>query len=345
MTTLTPVPFSGTAVRPVPLRQLAWVAWRRNRATVLGLGGLLAALATYLVVTGLQAHAAYDDLGSCVPPLTTDSCQIQWQSFMDAHGERGLLGPLLVLLPGIVGAVVGAPLIGRELESGVFRYSWTQGVGRMRWAAVIILPITVVTAALMGAVGVLVTWRNAPVADAGAVQRLDSSTFPTTGVAVVGWTLLALSAGVLAGLLWRRVVPAVATTFAAWFGFAFLASLLRPHLMTPLTMTGELPVGSLEVSDHWMKGGEQVSATEVASVLEKVGVQMNEDGFSAHVDPGNPAPGDPITYLSEHGYTQVHSYQPDSRYWPFQWIEFGLLVLVSVALLGLAFWLVRRRSA
>ena len=73
-----------------------------------------------------------------------------------------MTGPLLVLLPGIVGAVVGAPLIGRELESGVFRYSWTQGVGRMRWAVAVIIPIAVLTAALMGALGVLVAWRNGP---------------------------------------------------------------------------------------------------------------------------------------------------------------------------------------
>ena len=62
-----PGPVRALAIRPVPLRQLAWVAWRRNRATVLGLGGLLAALATYLVVTGLQTHAAYDDLGQLRP--------------------------------------------------------------------------------------------------------------------------------------------------------------------------------------------------------------------------------------------------------------------------------------
>ena len=55
---------------------------------------------------------------------------------------------------------------------------------------------------------------------------------------MIGWTLLGLGAGVLAGLLWRRVVPAVATSFGAWFGVAFLASVLRPHLLTPLTSVG-----------------------------------------------------------------------------------------------------------
>jgi len=344
MTTLASIPTSGTAITPVPLRQLAWVAWRRNRATVLGLASLLAALATYLVVTGLQAHAAYDDLGSCVPPITTDACRIQWDSFSNGQGQRGLTGPLLLMLPGIVGAVVGAPLIGRELESAVFRYSWTQGAGRMRWTVAIIIPIVLLTAALMGALGLLVAWRNGPVVDAGATQRLDTSTFPTTGVAVIGWTLLGLSAGVLAGLIWRRVVPAVATSFAAWFGLAYLASMLRPHLLTPLTSAGQPPIGSLDIAEHWTKDGVGVPVSEVSSVLEKVGVQMSEDGFSAQVEAGSPAPTDPITYLSDHGYIQVHTYQPDSRYWTFQWIELSWLVLVSLALLGLTFWLVRRRS-
>ena len=63
------------------------------------------------------------------------------------------MGPLLVVLPGIVGAVVGAPLIGRELESGVFRYSWTQGAGRMRWAVAVIIPVVIMSMILMGALG------------------------------------------------------------------------------------------------------------------------------------------------------------------------------------------------
>ncbi|MCW2529776.1 MAG: hypothetical protein JWM76_4636, partial [Pseudonocardiales bacterium] len=37
--------------------------------------------------------------------------------------------------------------------------------------------------------------------------------------------------------------------------------------------------------------------------------------------------------------------QPDSRYWTFQWIEFGWLTALALLLLGAAFWLLRRRPA
>ena len=53
---------------------------------------------------------------------------------------------------------------------------------------------------------------------------------------------------------------------------------------------------------------------------------------------------DPIQYLSQHGYTAWTSYQPDSRYWTFQWIEFGWLAVLSLLLLGATLWLVRRRA-
>ena len=66
--------------------------------------------------------------------------------------------------------------------------------------------------------------------------------------------------------------------------------------------------------------------------------------MSAHVGKGSPVPPDPIAYLSDHGYSLSHTYQPDSRYWTFQWIEVTWLALLSVALLGLTFWLLRRRS-
>ena len=48
--------------------------------------------------------------------------------------------------------------------------------------------------------------------------------------------------------------------------------------------------------------------------------------------------------LAQHGYTQWTSYQPASRFWPFQWIEGGWLLALSVLLIAATVWLVRRRA-
>jgi hypothetical protein len=59
----------------------------------------------------------------------------------------------------------------------------------------------------------------------------------------------------------------------------------------------------------------------------------------------NASSGSPAQCLSEHGYTQWTSYQPGSRYWPFQLIEGGWLLALSVLLIAATVWLVRRRAA
>ncbi len=50
-------------------------------------------------------------------------------------------------------------------------------------------------------------------------------------------------------------------------------------------------------------------------------------------------------YITQHGYTFWVTYQPGSRFWPFQWIEGGYLLGLSVLLLAATIWLVRHRAA
>ncbi|KQW48480.1 hypothetical protein ASC77_06905 [Nocardioides sp. Root1257] len=335
-----------TLVHPVPWTRLAWVAWRRYRSVLVGTLLLLAALSVYLLVTGNQLRSAYADVDQCQPPVSSSACQIQWMGFVDKYGNTGFLGPFLLLLPGVIGVFAGAPLFGRELETGTFRYAWTQGIGRMRLAIALIVPGAVGVVALMVGIGALETWRAQPLADAGIARRLEGSLFPTAGPAVAGWALLAFTGGVLAGLLWRRTVPALGSVFALWFGLAFAASRFRLHYLTPLTTTkGEPDPHDVVTGQWWTSGGVRVSDSDINSQLAALGVQMDGDGFHAQAGPGSDAPPDPIEWLSQHGYTQVISYQPDHRYWTFQWIELGWLLALSAALLAITFWLLRRMSA
>jgi hypothetical protein len=51
-----------------------------------------------------------------------------------------------------------------------------------------------------------------------------------------------------------------------------------------------------------------------------------------------------MTPLAQHGYTLWISYQPASLFWPFQWIEGGCLLTLSVLLIAATVRVVRRRG-
>jgi hypothetical protein len=333
-----------TTVRPAPWPRLGWVAWRHYRSTLTGACAAIIVMAVYLLINGLRMRSAYDAYLGCAPASSPD-CNFAWQTFRDGFGQPDLLGVIPVLLPGIIGVFAGAPILARELETGTFRYAWTQGVGRMRWALALLVPGMLGVAALTAALGAVVSWYNQPLVESGIVPRLRSTVFPATGIAAPGWALAGFALGVVAGLLWRRVLPAVASACAVWFGLAFLAGgVFRLSYRTMLTTTSpQLSKTDLVLSQWWVKGGARVSDADIATVLRSVGTHLNSGGTVEVAHAGNTV--DPVQYLLEHGYQQVTGFQSDSRYWPFQWFEFGWLVTLALLLLGVALWLLRRRPA
>jgi hypothetical protein len=183
----------------------------------------------------------------------------------------------LQVVPPLIGAFVGAPVLARELETGTFRYAWT---------------------------------------------------------------LAAFAIGALAGMLIRRVVPAIAATLAAYAGLAFVAGwFLRQHYLTPLTARNVSPNSSAWIiSQWWTRGGQPVTQTTLANVLQQGAPQL------AGGKGGIPQSSTVNQYLIQHGYTLWTTYQPGSRFWPFQWIEGGWLLALSVLLIATTVWLVRRRA-
>lgn len=332
--------------RPIPWRRLAWVTARRQRTTMLATLSLLGLVAIYLVVTGLQMRSAWHTVQACTPQRSS-TCMFEWTNFKDTQSNPGIFSALFIFAPMLIGAFAGAPLIGRELETGTFRYAWTQGVGRVRWTIALLVPGALAVAVLAGAFGALISWHDRPLWEADTVTRLTPSEFPATGLAIVGWSLLAYGIGVLAGFLWRRVLPALATSVAITFAMGYATSKLRHHYLPPLkTNSLEYVPGSETIQQWWEKSGSVVSSSGLNAALRSAGVQQIDVGGGGKSTPVTPGVGtDPVTYLRHHGFSQWTSYQPGSRYWTFQWIEFGWLAALAVLLLAATLLLVNRRDA
>ena len=202
-------------------------------------------------------------------------------------------------------------------------------------AGKLVLLAVAVTAAA-GAFTVLFSWYASPFFAAGYAIPFATDLFDTLGVAFAAWTLAAFAIGVLAGMLLRRVVPAIAATLAVYAGLALATALwLREHYLTPLfTSNANLPGSAWVVSQWYTKGGTfafPARGSQIASAIQRY--SCNSSQLS------------PAQCLSQHGYTQWSSYQPGSRFWPFQWIEGGWLLALSVLLIAATVWLVRRRAA
>ena len=161
-------------------------------------------------------------------------------------------------MPALIGAFAGAPVLAREMETGTFRYAWTQGFGRWRWALAKLVLLAVAVAAIAGAFTVLFSWYASPFFAAGYAIPFATDLFDLLGVAFAAWTVAAFAIGALAGMLIRRVVPAIAATLAVYAALALVTALwLREHYMAPLLTTKlNVPGTAWLVSQWYTKGGK-----------------------------------------------------------------------------------------
>jgi hypothetical protein len=333
--------------RRVPWRRMAWVIWRQHRLAIAGVLALLAAAAILVVVEGVQLHHAYAAVTAC-RPAGSGACQQAVNNFSDDYSATaGIVAALLQAVPALIGAFAGAPLLAGVFESGTFRYVFTQGFGRTRWATAKLVSLAVVVTVAAGAFSMVFSWAYGPLLGMKGYgySPLYSLFFDLRGIAFAAWTLTAFAIGVLAGVLIRRVLPAMFATLAAWSGLAFATALLfRPHYRAALTTTNPDIGPPAQVIDQWWAlHGKPAGLSALSTALRPVDVRVVTAGVF-QPGPSTPANFDPVHYLLAHGFNLVASYQPGSWFWPFQLIEGAWLLVLSVLLGTWAIWLVRRRA-
>ena len=326
---------------------MTWLVWRQHRQQALAAVVALLAVALFLVPTGRQMRAAFDDLGlgTCLRAtpqtelVTADTgCLPLSEEFSGRFQSLGLVSLLLLFLPALVGLFWGAPLVARELEHGTHRLVWTQGVTRLRWATVKLGLVGGGVVLVAAAYTLLVDWWIAPLNDATG-YRFTWLFFDQQGPVLVGYALFALALGVLAGTLTGKVLPAMAVTLGGFLATRVaVALLLRPRFLPPLRraypVVGATPTESNPLIGDWVISRGVYSAQGV-KLTPGSGAQALCDQTAA------------ARCIAEYGVGAYNQdlFQPADRFWLFQGIETALFVALAVVLVLVAIHLIRRRTA
>lgn len=342
---------TGTLSRPGTRAGLGplWLAWRRRRTALLTGGVLILALAGYIAYqrTGMVGLIRDRNLAGCrlwYPEchgmrLSSDNGRPTplGQAFGELNSYRTALlytGRLLLVIPAVIGAFIGAPLVARELESGTAKLVWSQSTGRTRWLLATLAVPAAATLAATSLLAALFTWWWWPVRGMvfDEVSWVTTVPFEVAGPAPVALSLLSLVLGTAFGLLLRRTVPAMACTLALTVGAMYGLRRLRPHLVPPLTTTVNLGTYAETPDDAWRLGW---------GYLNRSGDRLDESTCNT-LDSTRSR----MRCFDRHQVVEQYAdYHPMSHFWPMQWIQAGICLAVAAVLAAFCLWWIRRRRA
>jgi hypothetical protein len=333
---------------------MTWMAWRQFRVPVLSVFVGLAVIGVVLVISRLDLAGE--------------------TNFSDQQTPSTATQVLLTALPAILGVFWGVPMITRELENGTLSLAWNQTVTRTRWLTD---KMVIGVAAAMVAAGLLslvVSWWASPIDALAGVEpdsvfdaRMSPLVFVARGIVPIGYAAFAFVLGVAVGIVLRRTVAAMAVTLVVFLAVQVLVPLVvRPHLLPPVVATVPITAESIQGVHAQDSDGhtvaESIVVTHPAGSWVLVDETIGPDGTVASPLPSavDGCLGPPVgarsplpdirnlnacfAQLGDLGYHQRLTYQPDSRFWPLQWIETGLFLALSALLTWFCFRRVRYLS-
>jgi hypothetical protein len=352
---------------------MIWLTWRQFRSQAMVVFGVLAVVAVALALTGPTLVHVYDTtVATCA---VHDDCSSVTNAFTGSDRLLQQLSIVLVFVSALIGIFWGAPLVARELETGTYRLAWTQSVTRTRWVAVKLGVVGLTSVAVAGLLSLMVTWWSSPI-DRATMNLYG--TFDQRGVVPVGYAAFAFALGVTAGVLIRRMLPAMATTLVAYVVVRWAVSTwVRPHLVAPLHSISRLNAASMgfgitnggpptlhpNVSDMANISINKIQIVDAAGhALTSRVLASDCPGLLAGLTGGGtpsggvhraitPAPVGVQNALqacvAKVGvtYHEVLTYQPSSHYWPLQGLETAVYLVLALLLVGASLWWVRHRLA
>ncbi len=135
----------------------------------------------------------------------------------------------------LIGALIGAPLVAREVEQRTHLAAWTQSVSRRRWYTTKTVALATGLAGAGLIAGMVNAWLQHQLT-AGDTTGSRWSWFASVNLAPAGEAVLAFTLAVAFGAVLRRTLPAIAAALAG-FTVLLLAARWTVQALTPASTT------------------------------------------------------------------------------------------------------------
>ncbi|WP_410606571.1 transporter [Amycolatopsis sp. lyj-109] len=329
---------------------MTWLAWRQFRVPALSVFAGLIAIAVVLAITGPDLVGRTD--------------------FSDEDTLFGGTILALYLLPAAIGVFWGVPMITRELESGTHSLVWNQTVTRKQWLTTKLGFGLLAAMVAAGLLGWAVSWWASPIdalsalqTDRGMLSRISPVVFGARGIVPIGYAAFALALGVAVGMLLKRTVAAMAVTLVTLAAVLLLVpTFVRPYLLPPEQITVPIvPRDITNITGNDKQGITEIGVRKPAGAWELANETVDPAGNVADPLPEfvqtcapRPGPGAAppergtmeqcMAQLGTNGYQQRVTYQPGSRFWPLQWLELALYLVMTALLTWFSFRRLRHLS-
>jgi hypothetical protein len=353
---------------------MTWTAFRQQRYVFWAFSLVAAALVGWALVSGsheetirAQWLAAPCNGGNGFPTKDFARCMVL------LHGSYGSLNGLIAIFAGLLvvllGVLLGANAVARELERGTVRLVWTQSVTRSHWY------VTKVLVGLGSIVIIVVPlsltfnwWVHA--SSYGA--RISPKAFDLSGWMPLMISVLSFAIAVIVGVLLRHAgwttAVALAVLVLIGIGEQGVRYQLAPHSIVTystttvvkgntsfgITIGGKVVKGNTSSSITY--GGAPANAWVLYNGFDPLGVNTVPTSWSATLamnakvqacENASVAGAFPSESHCLHklGLHNVSIYVPDREFWTLQLREGGLFLLVAFLLLGVGAVILRKRRA
>ncbi len=306
--------------------RLTWRLGRWEIAVLVG-GSLLLAGVVALVAWQLSVSAAA--LAACYANTSGTPLPVSCSAAIERANTLGTVAPVLegatTVVPFIVGILLGAPLVSREIEKRTAGIAWSLSLSRTRWLVLRAGPLLIAIALAL----LLLGQASEALIRATPPGELGYRVFAMHGPLIAMRGIATFCIGVLVGLLMGRMLPAILLT-----GALVVAVLVGLELARDQVMRAEatwIRSDAADFSGVLIYGTGYVDDTTGAVIDFEEAYRRYPDAF------GPEGPGIPP------GMSQLYLATPPDLYPFFVAGEGAALLVISVLASGAALWALRSR--